>query len=147
MEELLNRVIEKKIKATAFTQVILGLATAIMDTTCTVKREGMPDLLGVRLDAVDDSLESQFTVYPKENSNVIVGIIDGLKTEAVILRCSEVANIKIKCGGVSLIETFSKLITEITTAIIDTSQGPGAINAVTVTKLNAVETDFKKIFK
>jgi hypothetical protein len=147
VEELFNRVIKRQIKAGQFIQVVSGIATDVNETTCTVKREGSPNLTGVRLDAIDDTIENQFTVFPKENSHVVVGIMDGLKTEAVVLRCSEVEHIKIKCGGVSLIETFSKLIDEINKAIINTPTGAGTMSPATVSKLKAVETDFKKIFK
>ncbi|MCV9929522.1 hypothetical protein OIU83_17810 [Flavobacterium sp. LS1R49] len=147
VDELFTRVIKRQIKGNQFNQVITGTAVDINETTCTVKREGSPDLTDVRLDAIDDTIENQFTVFPKEGSFVIVGIVDGLKTEAVILRCSEVEHIKIKCGGVSLIETFSKFIDEINKAIINTPAGAGTVSPATVVKLKAVENDFKKIFK
>ena len=147
VEELFSRVMKKQIQASHFIQFVSGIATDITDTTCTVKREGSPDLTGVRLDAVDDTIENQFTVFPKDNSYVVVGIMDGLRTEAVVLRCSEVDFIKIKCGGISLIDTFSKFIAEINNAIINTPAGAGTMSPATVQKLKAVEADFKKIFK
>lgn len=147
VEEVLSRVIKQKIEATRLIQVVSGIATDITETTCTVKREGSPDLTDVRLDAIDDAIENQVTIYPKDNSHVVVGIMDGLKTEAVVLRCSEVENMRIKCGGVSLIDVFSKFIEEINNAIINTPQGTGLIAPATVQKLKAVEEDFKKIFK
>jgi len=147
IDELFNRVIKQRINAGQFFQVISGIAIDINDTTCTVKREGSPDLTGVRLDAIDDTIENQFTVFPKDNSHVVVGIMDGLKTEAVVLRCSEVEHIKIKCGGVSLIDTLSKMIDEINKAIINTPTGAGTVSPATVAKLIAVNEDFKKIFK
>lgn len=147
VDELFTRVIKRQIKGNQFNQVITGTAVDINEKTCTVKREGSPDLTDVRLDAIDDTIENQFTVFPKEGSFVIVGIVDGLKTEAVVLRCSEVDFIKIKCGGISLIDTFSKFITEINNAIINTPTGAGTVSPATVQKLKAVEADFKKIFK
>lgn len=147
VDELLGRVIQRKIDSKRFIQVVSGIATDITETTCTVKREGSPDLTGVRLDAVDDAIENQVTIFPKDNSHVVVGIMDGLKTEAVILKCSEVENMRIKCGGVSLIDVFSKFITEINSAIINTPAGAGTISPATVQKLKIVEEDFKKIFK
>lgn len=147
VEELFSRVMKRQIQASRFIQIVSGIATDITETTCTVKREGSPDLTGVRLDAIDDTIENQVTIYPKNNSPVVVGIMDGLKTEAVVLKCSEVEIMRIKCGGVSLIDTFSKFITEINSAIINTPAGAGTISPVTVQKLKAVEEDFKKIFK
>ncbi|MEO6176775.1 MAG: hypothetical protein ABIP27_16610 [Flavobacterium circumlabens] len=147
VDELFSRVMKRQIQASRFIQVVSGIATDITETTCTVKREGSPDLTGVRLDAVDDSIENQVTIIPKNNSHVVVGIMDGLKTEAVILKCSEVEIMRIKCGGVSLMETLSKFITEINNAIINTPTGAGTMSPATVLKLKAVEEDFKKIFK
>lgn len=147
VEELFSRVIKRQIQAARFIQIVSGIATDITETTCTVKREGSPDLTGVRLDAIDDEIENQVTIYPKDNSHVVVGIMDGLKTEAVVLKCSEVENMRVKCGGVSLIDVLSSFITEINNAIINTPAGPGTISPVTVQKLSAVEEDFKKIFK
>lgn len=147
VEELFSRVMKRQIQASRFIQVVSGIATDITETTCTVKREGSPDLTGVRLDAIDDTIENQFTIFPKNNSHVVVGIMDGLKTEAVVLRCSEVEIVRIKCGGVSLIDTLSKFVTEINSAIINTPAGAGTVAPATVLKLKAVEEDFKKIFK
>jgi hypothetical protein len=147
VDELFSRVIKRQIQATRFIQVVSGIATDITETTCTVKREGSPDLSGVRLDAIDDTIENQFTIFPKDNSHVVVGIMDGLKTEAVVLKCSEVEIVRIKCGGVSLMDTLSKFITEIKTAIINTPAGAGTISPATIQKLKVVEEDFKKIFK
>lgn len=147
VEELFSRVMKRQIQATRFIQIVSGIATDVTETTCTVKREGSPDLTGVRLDAIDDTIVNQVTIYPKDNSHVVVGIMDGLKTEAVVLRCSEVEIMRIKCGGISLIDIFSKLITEINNAIINTPAGAGTVSTVTVKKLLAVEEDLKKIFK
>ncbi|MFH6945107.1 hypothetical protein [Flavobacterium sp. FlaQc-50] len=147
VEELFSRVMKRQIQATRFIQIVSGIATDVTETTCTVKREGSPDLTGVRLDAIDDTIENQVTIYPKDNSHVVVGIMDGLKTEAVVLRCSEVEIMRIKCGGVSFIDVLSSLITEVKNAIINTPAGAGTISPVTVQKLTAVEEDFKKIFK
>jgi hypothetical protein len=147
VEELFSRVIKRQIQVARFIQIVSGIATDITETTCTVKREGSPDLTGVRLDAIDDEIENQVTIYPKDNSHVVVGIMDGLKTEAVVLKCSEVENMRVKCGSVSLIDVLSSFITEINNAIINTPAGPGTISPVTVQKLLAVEEDFKKIFK
>lgn len=147
VEELFSRVMKNQIDAARFIQVVSGIAADITETTCTVKREGSPDLTGVRLDAIDDTIENQVTIYPKEGSHVVVGIMDGLKTEAVVLKCSEVESMRIKCGGVSFIEVLSSFITEVKNAIINTPAGAGNISPATVQKLTAVEEDFKKIFK
>ncbi|QSW90700.1 hypothetical protein J0383_07790 [Flavobacterium endoglycinae] len=147
VEELFSRVMKKQIQSSRFIQVVSGIATDITEATCTVQREGSPDLTGVRLNAIDDEIEDQVTIYPKDKSHVVVGIMDGLKTEAVVLKCSEVENMRIKCGGVSFIDVLSSFITEVKNAIINTPAGAGTVSPATIQKLTAVEEDFKKIFK
>ena len=84
-------------------EVLHGTATNVGETACDVEREGAPTLYGVRLNAIDDDLQSYVTTYPAAKSDVIVGIVEGLKTEAVLLRCSEVAQVKIKIGEQTLV--------------------------------------------
>jgi hypothetical protein len=84
-------------------QVLVGVAKDVTDTTCTVERDGAPTLNDVRLNAIDDNLETYLTVYPAEGSNVIVAIIENLVTEAVVIRCSEVAKIGLKIGTITLV--------------------------------------------
>lgn len=83
--------------------VCWGVAKEITTTTCTVERDGAPTLYDVLLNAIDDDLQSYVTVYPKEGSNVLVAIIENLKTEAVIVKCSEVEEVKVKIGTQTLL--------------------------------------------
>lgn len=79
--------------------VLSGTAINVRDTLCDVEREGAPTIYDVRLNAVDDDLQSFVTVVPKEKSNVLVAVIENLKTEAVVVRCSEVQKVLIKVGA------------------------------------------------
>jgi hypothetical protein len=79
-------------------QIISGTATNVGETTCDVEREGAPVIYDVRLNAIDDNLESFVTIYPQAGSFVLVGIVENMNTEAVVLRCSEVEKVKIKIG-------------------------------------------------
>ncbi len=103
----LEQAIEKAVAAICekkqIVQVLTGTAIKVGATTCSVERDGAPTLEDVRLDAIDDELTSRFTVYPAENSSVLVGIIEGVKTEAVILKCSEVAKVSFKAGTQTLV--------------------------------------------
>ena len=83
-------------------QVLSGTAKDVGESACTVERQGAPTLYDVRLNAVDDDLESCFTVYPAEGSEVLVAIIENMKTEAVVVRCSEVQRVKAKIGTTEL---------------------------------------------
>lgn len=147
LDQLFNQAVKNKISRNQIISITSGIATEITQTTCRVQREGMPDLLDVRLDAIDDELESQFTIYPVTGSNVVVGILNNLATEAVVLRCSEVENIKIKCQGVDLGNTLSDFVTVLNEAIINTPAGAGTMSPATVQKLNEIDQQFKKIFR
>ncbi|WP_233901243.1 hypothetical protein, partial [Tenacibaculum piscium] len=69
MEEFvraINSVSKKYLKTS------IGKVTEITETTCTVEREHLSELLDVRLNAVVGDFESSFIVYPKINSEVLV---------------------------------------------------------------------------
>ena len=83
--------------------------TEVGETTCTVVRDDAPELTDVRLNAIDDDLQSHFTVYPKENSSVVVGILEGIKTEAIVLKCSEVERVSFKTGNSTFVFDSSGL--------------------------------------
>ena len=83
--------------------VCWGVAKDVTEMSCTVVRDQAPELYDVLLNAIDDDLQSNVTVYPKEGSNVLVGIIENLKTEAVILKCSEVEKVKVRIGEQTLV--------------------------------------------
>lgn len=103
LEQAIERAVGVICKKKQIIQVLTGTAKNIGTSTCTVERDGAPTLEDVRLDAIDDELTSRFTVYPAENSSVLVGIIEGIKTEAVILKCSEVSKVSFKAGEKTLV--------------------------------------------
>lgn len=102
-----DQVVEDAIKSIAgkhqVKTVCWGVAKDVTDMSCTVERDEAPTLYDVLLNAIDDDLQSYVTVYPKEGSNVLVAIIENLKTEAVIVRCSEVEKVKVKIGEQTLL--------------------------------------------
>lgn len=95
MEAAMKTVTEKyQIKG-----VVSGMAINVRDTLCDVERGDAPTIYDVRLNAVDDDLQSYVTIVPKEKSNVLVAVIENLKTEAVVVRCSEVQKVLLKIGA------------------------------------------------
>lgn len=103
LEQAVERAIEVICRKKQIIQVLTGTATNVGKNTCDVEREDAPTIEGVRLNAIDDDLTSFVTIYPAKNSSVLVGIIEGLNTEAVLLRCSEVQKVSIKVGGMTLV--------------------------------------------
>ena len=103
----LDQAIQEAVKSiagkTQIKTICWGVAKDVTDMSCTVEREEAPEIYDVLLNAIDDDLQSYVTVYPKEGSNVLVAIIENLKTEAVIVRCSEVEKVKVKIGEQTLL--------------------------------------------
>lgn len=103
LEQAILRAINLQADRRQIKQIISGTVKNVSETTCDVECEDSPTIYAVRLNAIDDQLESFATIYPVEGSNVIIGIIENLKTEAVVLRCSEVEKVKFKIGNQTLL--------------------------------------------
>jgi len=103
LEEAIKKAIVAVIDRFELKEVITGTVVKVGETTCDVERDNAPALYDVRLSAIDDDLQTYCVTVPAENSSVVVGIIEGLKTEAVLLRCSEVQAFRIKIGGKTFI--------------------------------------------
>jgi hypothetical protein len=103
LEQAIQSTIQLQADRRQIKQIISGTATNVGETTCDIKREDAPIIYGARLNAIDDNLESFVTVYPQEGSFVLAGIVENLKTEAVVLRCSEVDRVKLKIGEQTLL--------------------------------------------
>lgn len=102
LEQAMRAAIDSQTKRAQIKTVCWGVVTEVTETTCTIERNDAPTLYGVLLNAIDDDLQSFVTAYPLLNSNVLVGIVENLKTEAVVLKCSEVEKIKVKIGDQTL---------------------------------------------
>jgi hypothetical protein len=104
IEDLMIELVKKGSNNT-LAQIVWGTAINITETSCKVVREDAPDIEDVLLNAIDDVLPSHCTVYPKEGSMVLAGIIEGIPQMAVILKCSQVDKIVIKAGQNISIQT------------------------------------------
>jgi hypothetical protein len=157
LEQAIERAILKISGKSQVKQVLSGVAIDVGELTCTVKREGAPSLFDVRLNAIDDDLDNYLTVYPAEGSAVLVAIIENMKTEAVVIRCSEVKKVKAKIGTTeleldssgfglnranqNLKDVISDLIAEIQKIIVLTGITPNVV------ALEAIKTRMKTILK
>jgi hypothetical protein len=103
LEQAIQSAISAQADRRQIKQILSGTAMNVGETACDVLREDAPVVYGVRLNAIDDELESFVTIYPAEKSRVLIGIVENLKTEAVVLRCSEVEKVKLKVGGQTLL--------------------------------------------
>lgn len=119
--------------------LIVGTVKAIEGDTCTVD-----DYEEVQLNAIIDDLESQFTVYPKVGSKVIIARLDD-SDSMFIIRVSEIDKVtikindqlfemkdgkfSIKTGNVSLKSILNDGFDQLKKAIIMTPSGPGKFSA------------------
>ena len=67
--------------------------------TCTVVLQDKVELYKVRLNAIETTITNQLCIKPKEGSKVLVGIIENMKAEAVLLSCSEVEEFFVHIGS------------------------------------------------
>ncbi len=85
--------------------LFIGIAKNVTDNYCDVEREGEPKVHDVRLHVIDTS-PSKFVVKPKEGSIVLCGFIESNtklnETEAVIVQTSEVQELLLQVGTVTL---------------------------------------------
>ena len=135
VEQLLEQVIKERSKQTKGFNLLTGTVKSIDGDTCTVD-----EYEDVRLNAVVDSLESQFTVYPKIGSKVIIGRLKD-SNEMFVIAVSEIDKVTIKIsdllfemkeGKFSIKNDTADLKTilnnafqKLKTAIITTPSGPG----------------------
>lgn len=115
--------------------ITVGTVKEVQDDTCTVD-----DYQDVRLNAIVDDLESQFTVYPKIGSKVIIAMLEN-ESDMFVVKVSEVekfiikiddqlfemkqGKFTIKSGNVNLKTILNNAFEKLKTAIITTPSGPG----------------------
>ncbi|MBN2669990.1 MAG: hypothetical protein JXR60_12285 [Bacteroidales bacterium] len=88
-------IINKEMNAT----ITIGTVTSVNSNVCDVDRNNLPELVDVRLNAVQDELESSLTIVPKIGSYVLCGIIEGKEEEAFVISTSEIEKIIIQFKG------------------------------------------------
>jgi len=117
----------------------VGTVQAVENDTCTV--DSYED---VRLNAIIEDTESQFTVYPKVGSKVVIGRLEN-EDNAFVLGVSEIEKViikiadlvfemkdgkfKISTGNVSLKSILNDGFEQLNKAIILTPSGPGKFSA------------------
>ncbi len=135
----------------------IGTVLEIENDTCTVDQYE-----DVRLNAIDDSLTSQFTVYPKLNSKVIIGRIEG-EDDCFVVQCSEIDKVivkiddqvfemkdgkfTIKKGAVSLKSILNEAFLNLQSIVITTPSGPGAFSPADIQKFNQLNTKVNQLLK
>jgi len=99
LEDLFIEAMETAAVRTKKVQVITGTAKNVQEDVCDVYRDGLPTLYNVKLTSKDKTSQNYLKVTPKENAIVVVALVDGQKTEAVVIAQSEVEKIEINLAN------------------------------------------------
>lgn len=142
VEQLLEQVIKERSKQTKSFYLLTGTVKSVDGDICIVD-----EYEDVRLNAIVDDLQSQFTVYPKIGSKVIIGRLKD-SNEMFVIRVSEIEQVTIKIndqlfelkdgkftikvGNVSLKSILNNAFEKLKTAIITTPSGPGQFSPADV---------------
>lgn len=94
VESVVDKMVVQVMKRKQYSSITEGIVTSVDKEakTCEIKRDDLPELFDVRLNAIIGATGT-FTIYPAVNSNVLVGIIDGILTDAVVLSCDAIDDI------------------------------------------------------
>jgi hypothetical protein len=101
-EEALAEALKKGHEKFATKTLVFGSATNVRERLFDVKRNGEATLIDVSLTAFQDAT-SYLLIKPKENSAVIVGIINNSEEQACIIQASEVDKLSVKINTVEVI--------------------------------------------
>lgn len=99
-EDLFEKVLKKSVDKHRFQTIETGTVKEVNGNTCTVERTDAPTLFDVRLQAIEDSVESFINIKPKVGSIVICGMIENMQAEYLVLQCSEIDEVNITIAGV-----------------------------------------------
>jgi hypothetical protein len=138
-DELFKQAVNLSRKNKGKFTLTVGTVKAVEGDTCTV--DNYED---VRLNAIIEATESQFTVYPKIGSKVVIGRLEN-EDNTFVLGVSEIEKVIIKIGNqifemksgkfkitngdVSLKSILNDGFDQLTKAIIMTPSGPGKFSA------------------
>lgn len=141
-DELFKQAVNISRKKKGKFTLIVGTVKALEGDTCTVD-----DYEDVRLNAIIEDLESQFTIYPKVGSKVIIGRLNN-DDDMFVIRVSEIDKVTIKIGNqlfemqdgkftiktetVNLKSILNDGFDQLIKAVITTPSGPGKFSAADV---------------
>lgn len=141
----------------------IGTVAEITGMTCTVEREGLPPLLDVRLNAIDQSFDDMFLIIPVIGSQVLCLVVENQHAETAIVKYTEVEKVIITIGGArfemsagkfdfkndqsDLKEILTKTFDQLKNAIITTPSGPGQFSDPNKLEFEQLKSDTEKLFK
>lgn len=138
-DELFKQVVNSTRNKKKKFSLVVGTVKEINEDTCTVD-----DFEDVRLNAVIDNLESQFTVYPKIGSKVIIGKLEN-ESDMFVVRVSEIEKVKIKIENQLFEITAEKFSVEINDQLFEMKDGKFSIKVGSVSLKSILNNAFQKL--
>ncbi len=131
--------------------------------TCVVQRNGdLPELLDVRLNAVEGSFENSIVIFPKKGSQVLCSIIENNEAETTIIKYTEIDSVEVKIKGLEFIlqdgkcsiknensdlkKLFQDTLKQLSAAKILTPAGPGNFSPDDINKFTEISNNADKLF-
>jgi len=138
-DELFKQVVNSTRNKKKKFSLVVGTVKENNEDTCTVD-----DFEDVRLNAVIDNLESQFTVYPKIGSKVIIGKLEN-ESDMFVVRVSEIEKVKIKIENQLFEITAEKFSVEINDQLFEMKDGKFSIKVGSVSLKSILNNAFQKL--
>ena len=154
-DELFKQAVNGSRKNKGKFTLTVGTVKTVEGDTCTV--DNYED---VRLNAIIEDTNSQFTVYPKLGSKVVIGRLEG-EDNAFVVGVSEIEKLiikidnqvfemkdgkfTIKSGNISLKSILNDGFAQMINAVITTPSGPGAFSPADITVFNELKAQVNQL--
>lgn len=104
LEKLIADAMESAAKRIIPVVITEGIVSSVNreDGTCNVTRDGLPELLNVRLNAVTEPGKDVLTIYPQKGSKVLCALVWNQHTEAVLLSSTDIEEVAGEIKGMKL---------------------------------------------
>lgn len=104
LEKIIADAMESAAKRIIPVLITEGLVTSVDRTkgTCNVEREGLPELLNVRLNSITEPGHDLITIYPSVGSDVLCALVNNQPTDAVVISANDIEELAAEIGGIKL---------------------------------------------
>jgi hypothetical protein len=112
LEKTIAAAIEKAAKRTIPVLITEGIVSVVdrAKRTCNVTREGLPELLNVRLNSISEPGKNVITIYPKKGSAVLCALVENQQTDCVVISANKIEELAGEISGLKLSWTRDGII-------------------------------------
>lgn len=112
LEKVIADAMESAAKRIIPVLITEGVVTSVdrVKATCNVDREGLPELLSVRLNSITEPGNDLITIYPSVGSVVLCALVNNQATDAVVLSANNIEELSGEIKGIKLSWTKDGII-------------------------------------